>query len=199
MSNVRKEDALTEQELLEAIKNGDKEIFGVIYDKYANELLQFIFGFTKDKEVSEDILQEILVNIWNRRSTIDIKGTFKNYLFGAAKYAVLSYIRSEKVRQKYADHFHLFLSQSTWNQTDEIADLNDLHTIIFLCLEKLPPKCKEAFYLSRFQHKSIQEIALQMDISSRTVENYITTGIKTIKQGLQNYSWLLLIFNQWIK
>lgn len=199
MSDLRKEHTLTEKIILEAIKGGDRDVFGVIYDKYASELLQFIYGFTKDKEVSEDILQEILVTIWNRRTTIEINGTLKNYLYGAARYAVLSYIRSEKVKQKYANHFHLFLSQHSWNQTNELVDLNDLHTIISLCMEKLPPKCKEAFYLSRFQHRSIQEIAADMGISSRTVENYITTGIKTIKHALRNYTWLLLLFNQWIR
>src|SRR5690606_3100433 len=199
MKNQWKANILTDQALLESIKNGDKEIFGKIYDQFAGDLLLFINGFVKNKEVSEDILQEILVSLWNRRDSINLEGTLRNYLFASAKYAVLSYIRSEKIRKKYADHFHLFLANHSWNQTSELADLNDLHTIISMTMENLAPKCKQAFFLSRFQHKTIQEIADEMGISTRTVENYITTAIKTIRQALQNYSWLLLLFHEWIK
>ena len=199
MKNQRNTHSSTDHFLMEAIKNGNKEVFGQIYDQFAQELLLFINRFVKNKQVSEDILQEILTSLWNRRETINIEGSLRNYLFASAKYAVLSYIRSEKVRQKYADHFHLFLAQHTWNQTSELADLNDLHSIISLTMENLAPKCKQAFYLSRFQHKSIQEISQEMGISTRTVENYITTAIKTIKQALQHYAWLLLLFHEWIK
>ncbi len=199
MKNQRNTHSSTDHFLMEAIKNGNKEVFGQIYDQFAQELLLFINRFVKNKQVSEDILQEILTSLWNRRETINIEGSLRNYLFASAKYAVLSYIRSEKVRQKYADHFHLFLAQHSWNQTSELADLNDLHSIISLTMENLAPKCKQAFYLSRFQHKSIQEISQEMGISTRTVENYITTAIKTIKQALQHYAWLLLLFHEWIK
>lgn len=199
MKNQRNTHSSTDHFLMEAIKNGNKEVFGQIYDQFAQELLLLINRFVKNKQVSEDILQEILTSLWNRRETINIEGSLRNYLFASAKYAVLSYIRSEKVRQKYADHFHLFLAQHSWNQTSELADLNDLHSIISLTMENLAPKCKQAFYLSRFQHKSIQEISQEMGISTRTVENYITTAIKTIKQALQHYAWLLLLFHEWIK
>ncbi|WP_160070015.1 RNA polymerase sigma-70 factor [Sphingobacterium bovisgrunnientis] len=186
---------ITEKEILNALKEGDHKVFSVVYDRYAEELLHFIYGFTKDKQICEDILHEIFMDFWRRKESIEIKSNLKSYLFSSAKYAVLTFIRSEKVRQKYVDHFNLFLSQLSTNETYEISDLNDLHCIISMCLEKLPNKCKEAFCMSRFQHKSIHEIAQEMNISPRTVENYITLGLKTIRTALANYSWLLIIFS----
>lgn len=190
---------MEDKEILVALKFNDKKIFENIYDTYSNELLNFIVRFTKDKQTSEDILHEIFMDLWNRRQTLEIKSNFKNYLYSSAKYAVLTYVRSEKVKQKYAEHFNLFLAQTSLNSTYDISDLSDLNNIISLCLEKLPKKCREAFYLSRFKHKSIQEIAIEMNISTRTVENYITIGIKTIRKALESYSWLLLIFNNFIR
>lgn len=189
---------VADKDILEAIKAGDREVFGMLYDRYAAELLHYIYGFTKNKEVSEDILQEILINIWDRRDSIAISESLRNYLYGAARYAALSYIRSEEVKRKYAEHFLLFRHQNSYNPTEDLANLKDLEEIISSCMDTLPPKCKTVFYQSRFQHKSIQEIAQDMQISTRTVENYISSGIRHIKHILKNYSWSVAMLMHFI-
>lgn len=186
---------MEERDILIALKGNNQKAFGLIYDTYAKELLQFIFRFTKDKQVSEDILHEIFLDLWKRRNTIEIKISLKNYLYSSAKYTVLTYIRSEKVKQKYVEHFSLFLAQIESNSTYDLSDLSDLNNIISITLEHLPNKCREAFFLSRFKNKTIQEIALEMNISTRTVENYITASLKAIRNALKHYAWLLIIFN----
>lgn len=198
MNSLRGNREVTDQDILEAIKAGDREGFGLLYDRYAPELLHYIYGFTKDQAVSEDILQDILINIWDRRERITISESLRTYLYGAARYATLSYIRSEEVRRKYIEHFLLFRHQHDSNPTEDLANLKDLEKIIISCMDTLPPKCKTVFYQSRFQHKSIQEIAQDMQISTRTVENYISSSISHIKHTLKNYSWTLAVLFYYI-
>lgn len=172
--------------------------FEQVYDLYAPDLLSFIHSLTKNKEVSEDILQEILLDFWKRRETIEIQTELRAYLFSSAKYAVLNYIRSEKVRKKYLEHFKLFLAQGGAESASDRVELQDLISIVMQTLEHLPNRCAEVFYRSRFQHRSIQEIADELNISTRTVENYISRAMAEIKRVLDNYAWWLILFTTYL-
>lgn len=185
--------AINEKHLLTQIQRGDKSSFSLLYNTYAKELLDYAYSYVKDKQVSEDLVQEVFLSLWTRRKKIDIALTIKQYLYGAIKFNVLSYFRSEGVKQRYIEHFCTFVAQSSNQQIKEIMDTADLMTIISSSLKSLPPKCQHAFYLSRFEHKTIKEIAEEMNISTRTVENYISQAIKHLRVILKNYSWLIIL------
>lgn len=185
------------EELLLAISEGDRRAFSWLYDTVAEDLLRYVYNFTKDRTISEDIVHDIFTQLWARRTTLSIENSTRQYLFSAAKYKVLSYMRSEYVGQKYADHFTLFLAEQGIDPIGELMDLRDLQSIIDVALEKLPPKCQHAFRLSRFKQLSIKEIAKDMGISPRTVENYITIGLKTVRKALQEYAWLWIVLHEW--
>lgn len=108
-------------------------------------------------------------------------------------------MRSEYVKRKYAEHFALFLAEQGIEPISELMDLQDLQSIIDIALEELPPKCQHAFRLSRFKQLSIKEISEEMGISPRTVENYITLGLKTVRKAIKNYAWLWVLLFEWTK
>ncbi|MCA5004314.1 RNA polymerase sigma factor [Sphingobacterium bovistauri] len=184
-----------EKHLLTSLKSGDEKSFNLLYHTYAKKLLEFSYSFTKNKISSEEIVQDIFESIWKKREDLNIDGSFQHYIFGIAKHKILNYFRSEKVRKKYVDHFNLFLAQ--YDITPSVQDfinLQDLKTIIHEELEMLPNKCKEAFMRSRFDHKSLDEIADIMGISKRTVENYITQALKHLRIKLKDYYWIVILF-----
>jgi len=178
--------------LLVALQADDPTAFETIYNRMASKLLHYVNSRIQNREQSEEIVQEIFVSLWVRRQEIDIHNSIEAYLYAAAKYQLLNYIRSESVRNKYAEHFALFTSMQSEN-TEELINLTDLKTAIEEHVSQLPPKCQQVFRLSRFTGKSIQEIADEMSISTRTVENYITQALKHLRQALSQYPWTVIL------
>ena len=178
--------------LLAALQAGDTTAFETIYERMAVKLLHYIDSRIHNREQSEEIVQEIFISLWLRREEIDIHDSIDGYLYAAAKYQLLNYIRSESVRQKYAEHFALFATMQS-ESTEEFINLNDLKATIEEHVSQLPPKCQQVFRLSRFTGKSIQEIAGEMSISTRTVENYITQALKHLRQAMSQHPWLVVL------
>lgn len=179
--------------LIASLKRGNHLAFEQIYHRSAAKLLQYIFGRVRNRAVSEELLQEVFLSLWARRAELNIRSSLESYLFGAAKYQILGYIRSEKMQQKYADHLALFAVSTLGNETQDLMDMTDLRAVIEEHLASLPPKCQQAFRLSRFEHKNIAEVATEMGISTRTVENYLTQALKHLRTGLTQHQWLQLL------
>lgn len=184
---------LETEDLLTALQSGNKAAFEAIYNRMAAKLLQYVNSRVHDRLISEEIVQEVFVSLWIRRKELGMGVALEPYLFSACKYQVLSYIRSEKVRHRYAEHLTLFATQQHDNSAEELMNLADLKAVIEEHIAQLPPKCQEAFRLSRYTHKSITEIAQAMGISTRTVENYITQALKHLRNNLSHYQWLLMM------
>ncbi|WP_353127891.1 RNA polymerase sigma-70 factor [Parapedobacter pyrenivorans] len=182
-----------DKRLVTALKNGDNDAFEVVYKRMASKLLHYVNSRVYDRALSEEIVQEIFVSLWGRRHKLDADMALEPYLFGAAKYQILSHIRSEKVHHKYAEHFVWFVVQEQENSTEDIVNEADLKAVIEEQISHLPPKCQRAFRLSRFEYLSITEIAEEMGISKRTVENYITHALKHLRQVLSTNQWLQAI------
>ena len=127
-------------------------------------------------------------------STSENLMNLESYLYGAARNQLLRYIRSEKVRRKYAKNLVSFLSAKFDNSTEELMELQELKELIEESVSELQAKCQQAFRMSRFEHKSIKEIADEMNISSRTVENYISQALGHLRKRLDRCIWLLFLW-----
>lgn len=180
-------------QLLKALQNGDKSAFEYIYRRFGGNLVRYVASRVQNRSISEEIVQEIFLSLWIRREKIALETELEAYLLSAAKYKILSHIRSEKVRRNYAEHFALFVAQHQSNVTAELLDLADLKVFIDERVSTLPPKCQQAFRMSRFSHKSTAEIAEEMGISTRTVENYITKALKCLREALSKGPWTFVL------
>jgi RNA polymerase sigma-70 factor (family 1) len=166
------------------LKKGDGPAFESLYHHFSRHLFQYVYNRVRQKEQAEEIVQEIFVSLWNKRKNLQITTSLESYLFGAAKYKILSFIRSEEVRKKYAAEFTLFASAQYDNSVEELTDLNDLQFTLNEKISELPEKCQTAFRMSRMEHEPIPQIAEKMNISTRTVENYISQALKHLRTSL---------------
>jgi RNA polymerase sigma-70 factor (family 1) len=182
------------RDLLTLLKNGQPKSFEIIYDRFAEKLYQYVSRRVKSKEASEEIVQEIFVSLWNKRETLHITVSLDAYLFGAAKFRILSYIRSARVQREYAANFALFAAGHFDNSIVEMMDLKDLHYTIEKSISHLPEKCRTAFRLSRIDHEPIPQIAGRMNISERTVENYLSQALKHLRISLGQYLSILILW-----
>jgi RNA polymerase sigma-70 factor (ECF subfamily) len=105
-------------------------------------------------------------------------------------------MQAVNVRKKYAAEFSNFLSNHYDNSAEEAVNLRSLESLIEKRISELPKQCQTAFRLSRMQDESIQAIAQRMNISTRTVENYITKALKHLRANLGEL--IVLIFWQFL-
>lgn len=182
--------AYADDELLPLLASGDSESFREIFKRYGNKMFRFIHSRVRDKEISEDMVQETFTNLWDKRSLLQIQ-SLNSYLFSSAKNAVLLHIRRAAVHSRYEAEFINLMAGQQDNSIDEALRVNDLKAVIESSIAQLPEYCQTAFRLSRYEHVPIAEIAERMNISKRTVENYITTTLKHLRNSLGEFMFLV--------
>jgi RNA polymerase sigma-70 factor (family 1) len=184
--------------LVQSLKFGDGKAFEAIYDRYADLLFNYVLRRVRVREDSMEIVQDIFEWLWANRETLEITTSLRNYLYGACKHRVFNYIRSSRIQEKYIQHFTHFVAGRMDYSTEEIIDLSDLQHSIEQSISQLPDKCQTAFRMSRMEHESIQQIAERMNISTRTVENYISQALKHLRASLGEILILMLTFG-WLR
>lgn len=178
--------------LLHNISKNDYQSFERLYEKYWEKLYDYVIRRINSHEVSQEIVQEVFVSLWEKRNTIQINTSVASYLFAAAKYQMLNYIKACAVREKYAENFRAFSASRFDNSTEESMALSELQGQILQGMSTLPEKCKEVFLLKRVQHLSTHEIASQLNISPKTVENHMTRALKILRVSLQEFFLLFI-------
>jgi RNA polymerase sigma-70 factor (family 1) len=174
-----------DQELLSMLKANDEIALKRIYDKYWKRLYLFAFSIIRDASPCEDIVQDVLLQLWLRKDVVTIV-TLKSYLFTAVRYKVLSFIKSANQRKVFIEPGEL----ERLAGIDELKDrLNeyDINHFLEIGISALPERCKEVFVLSRKEYLSNKEIASRMGISVKTVEAQMTIALKQLKINMGEF------------
>jgi RNA polymerase sigma-70 factor (family 1) len=177
----------TDEELVTLLRQGDATAFSYVYQQYAAPLFHAAFAVLKHREACEDIIQELFTNLWIKRAQLDIR-QLKPYLYAAVRNNVLMVIRSGKVN---VDLEELAQLVETSGAADEVMQ-KDLRRQIDHEVNQLPPKCRTIFMMSREEELSHKEIASQLNISAKTVENQVTIALKRLKSTLGDVLSFLL-------
>jgi RNA polymerase sigma-70 factor (ECF subfamily) len=164
-------------------QSGKAEAFDAIYARYWERLYHYAFHNLQSKDLAFEIVHEIFVSFWTRRETLTVDTSLSGYLFAAVRYQIIKHIQGSKQKEAYLKDYLLFVPTEV-NATEEAIHLRELEKAIEDSLQQLPARCQEIFHLSRREHKSIREIALQLNISHRTVENQLTHALKHLRVSL---------------
>lgn len=169
----------SEADLIEGLRNGDRDAFTIIYKEYWYRMFTVANRKLQNRELAEELIQEIFTRLWKERETIRIT-QLDFYLFSAVRYEVIDQIRAAARIQTYAQYYKAFSSFEDLNTENTVA-FNDLLQMIDKGLEILPVKSREIFKLHRFQHLAVSQIALQMELSEKAVEYHLTKATKSIR------------------
>ena len=173
--------------------------FEQIYQCHWLELYNYSYNILRDKDVCEEIVQELFLSLWNKRENLIITYSIKAYLFKAIRFQSINYLRSEKVKQNYAANYSAFNKVTFDNSNEEHMHLSDLAGIIEKEVSKLPEKCQQIFRLSRNDHQSIKNIAEHLNISHKTVENQLTKALGHLRSSLGQFFSLYICFLSFAK
>ena len=156
----------------------------MLYNRHWADLYRFSFFILRDQDACKDIIQDVFVWVWEHRQELEIQ-TPKSYLKTAVKYKIANYIRSGKIRDSFFEEVTKFNFTQSLPGVDEFAELKELNHIIHISVADLPLKCREIFRLSREANLSNREIAEQLGISIKTVENQITIALHRIRRNVE--------------
>ena len=162
----------------------NQDAFSMLYNRHWADLYKFSFFILRDQAACKDIVQDVFVWVWEHRKGLQIQ-TPKSYLKTAVKYKIANYIRSGTIRESFFEEVAQLNFTASLPGVDEFAELKELNHIIHLSVCNLPVKCREIFRLSREANLSNREIAEQLGISIKTVENQITIALHRIRENVE--------------
>jgi RNA polymerase sigma factor (sigma-70 family) len=170
-----------DRELIILIRNGDRAAYQKVYHHYWKGLFELACRKTGDQDIAKDIVQNVLLSVWERREELSITESMTSFLYGAIKKQVLLHFRSEKIK---AEVFQKALShmQSLATTFDLSAYVN-LEKIMSKEVEEMPANMKETFIL-RCNDQSIREIAQTLNLAEQTVSNNLTEAMKRLRKRL---------------
>lgn len=188
---MKDETTYSPQELIAAIRDGDREAFTVFYNGYGDSIVGFLTKILGNVEEAKDVTQETFISLWENRAKLNPHTSLKSYVGAMAKHHAVDMIRVKKRRSERSDG--LIMSR---NPSADFADdpLIDRETRLLLkdVLRRMPAQRRRVYEMSREEELSYNEIADQLGISHNTVKFHMQAALSDIRSALS--AFLLLLF-----
>ena len=166
--------------LWQQIRTGDETAFKTLFYRYHADLVKIAAHYVQDGDTARDISQDLFVSLWHKRKQIQIRNTVRSYLQRSVRNRCINYLKKEK---KWA-----------WEVSDQVQDsaatpqvrmeLADMQSAIELATKQMPPVCRSVFLLRRMEGMALKEIAQELKIAPKTVENHLTRAHKILRRYL---------------
>jgi RNA polymerase sigma-70 factor (family 1) len=182
--------------LLNLLAKSDELAFTEIYDRFWKKLFAIAYNRLKEKPEAEDIVHDVFASLWANRNKVNVE-SLENYLAVSAKYMVLSKIK-KKERER------IFNNASQQAPVFELTIESSLHykyilEIVKNEVEKLPEKCRLIFKYSRNDGMPVKQIAKELSISPKTVENQLNKALKQLRLATKTFiHFILFLFFIWL-
>jgi RNA polymerase sigma-70 factor (ECF subfamily) len=184
-----------DEHILNQIKLGDQQAFHRLFDHYWKRLFVYALKALNNPEACEDAIQEVFIDLWERKEQLEISN-LKGFLFQSVRNKIANQIR----RTKFTEGHLSIISEASLsdNSTENTIDFQETELTIHSAIERLPHRCREVFYLSRFERLNNQQIAAKLNLSIRTVETHISNALKNLRSSLKDtaatLSLMIIIF-----
>jgi len=172
----------------------DEQGLKALFQSHFVGLCKFAVGFVKEEDVAREIVQDAFVNLWEKRTSIDVSKSVKSYLSTTVRNRCLNHLRDHrKFSQNLLDLENLE-QEASYEMTDHLVE-SDIREQIIRATNELPDKCREVFLLSRHHNLKYQEIADKLQISVKTVETQMSKALQHMRLRLSEYlPELIIIF-----
>jgi RNA polymerase sigma-70 factor (family 1) len=170
-------------QLLDRLGCDDAQAFEEIYRRYWKRLHDFAYTKTRDADTAGEIVQDLFVNIWEKRSSLQVKN-LQSYLFTAVRNRVIDHFKDKA--------FAALDDLDSPSEPDYPIFLDELEQAMQQAVGQLPEKTRRIFVLNRFEGNTVRQISSQLGMPERTVEYHITQALRTLKMLLKEFIFLLL-------
>lgn len=173
----------TDQELLDLLNQGDESGIELIFRQYYAYVCKAVYKIIPDSNLVEDLAQDVFYELWRKRGRIQVASSLKGYLRRAAVNKALNFVRDQRI--KFTEEEQAPVQKSTEATAPELMAAEHLQSRIDAAIDALPERCRIVFVLSRFEDMSYREIAEQLEISPKTVENQMAKALKLLREMLE--------------
>ena len=184
--------AWDDADLLAALSKSHEGAFAEIYRRYGLRMLEQASHKTGSRETAEEIVQDIFTALWERREQAASIQQLPEYLGTAVKFRVINLIKTRYLHEGYVAYCHTVATEADHRTECDLA-ANDLNGALHVGLTRLPKHTREIFQLSRFEHRTVSEIAGRLKLTPKAVEYHITRALKLLRVSLKDFLLLLLV------
>jgi RNA polymerase sigma-70 factor (ECF subfamily) len=188
---LEKHTDITEQSLIQALKQGSHKAFDRIYQMYSKRLYAYSLQFSKSPEESEDIVQDVFIKLWTNKENIKQNETLRSLLFIMAKHHLINAYRSRLNHPAYEEYIKYTETLSVDDAHYHI-EYTEFIQQVRKAIDSLPSTQQKVVILSRMQHLSNRKIAEKLSLSEQTVKNQLSLGLKSLKEKLGIFSFILM-------
>ncbi len=178
-------------QLVEEINVNQERAFEQVFKAHYHALHAYAHTMLKDEMLAEEIVQNLFLKLWEKKEQLAKQASVKAYLYKCVYHDCLNHIRHQKVQLRYAAHaVHHHHSKAA--EASASAELSELQKHIEIALNDLPQQCRTIFQMSRFEELKYREIAEQLQISVKTVENQMGKALKLLRSKLADFLPLII-------
>ena len=169
----------------ERIANDDQLAYRQLFILFYNKLSRFVMGFTKSKELTEEIVSDVFINVWRRRKNIQDIMNLKLYLYVSAKNITFNYLKKLH-RENLADLDSVEIEpEDPFSDPGAAMITHEMNLKIKAAINELPPRCKLIFTLIKEDGLTYKQTATLLSISESTVENQLSIALKKIGNSIR--------------
>ena len=169
----------------------DDKAFEQMFKTHYKELHSYASVMLRDEDTAEEIVQSMFLKFWEKRELLNVQTSIKAYLYKCVYNDSLNYLKHQKVKTKYQD-FAAYTMNDHHEAASSKVELTELEFKIQEALNELPEHCRTIFQMSRFEELKYREIAEQLDLSIKTVENQMGKALKILRLKLADFITLIL-------
>lgn len=182
---------ISEKDLIVRLKEGDQTAFELLFHFYYPGLVIYASQFTADRDEAEEIVQDFFVRFWQKHQHVLFSDSLKNYFFSSIRNSSLNYLKHKRIEDSYLKEIYDLSNEHLAYDTNLYIE-SELQEKIKSSIELLPEKCREIFMMSRIRGLKNEEIAVDLNLSKRTVETQISNALKILRVELKDYAGLLI-------
>ena len=185
-----------DREFFDLLSTDAEKAFEWLFRRYFSELCQVVYRVAHDEHLAQDLVQEVLYELWRKRDKLTISISLRAYLKRAVLNRTLNYLRDNRQWSSEERMPEIAVEES---DPVDLLRSEELQELVDAAIEELPEKCRMVFVLSRYEELSYRDIATELGIAEKTVENQVAKALKYLRQRLLPYLKNgMLLFTFWM-
>jgi RNA polymerase sigma-70 factor (ECF subfamily) len=184
---------MNEKELIILLKKGSQKAFDSLYQMYSKRLYAYCYQYTKSREETEEIVQDVFMKLWMNKSTIHQEDTVKYLLFAIAKNHLINAYKSHLnsfVFEEYVDYYNR--EEFSINDTSHGVEQEDFYKLLRKAMTHLSETQQQIVDYCKLQQLSNRETAERLSLKEQTVKNQLSLALKILREQLSNIMGLLI-------
>jgi RNA polymerase sigma-70 factor (family 1) len=174
-----------EKEWVKGLLESREASFRTIYDAYQRNIFSFAFYLSKSKDISEEVVQEVFIRLWENRGNLTPDTHLMAFLKKVTQNLVLDIFRKANADKNLQERLYNHMTAAATHHTPDKVLEKELATIYIQALNKLPPQQRLIFAMRNDQNLSYRQIADQLGLSRNTVRNHIHIATHSIRHYVE--------------